>query len=160
MGQSIGSRSDEALLALKAWSTHERCAQAWTVIDQPRIDAFAEATGDHYWLHTDPQRARREGTFGTTIAHGFLLLSLVLGDDVDEITGIPGVSHVLNYGTDRVRFLAPVVCGANVRVHSRTESLVEKSPGRWLLKQTKSLQMQGRDSPVLVTELLVLVVLD
>ena len=160
MGQSIGSQSNEDLLALQAWSSQERCTQAWTVIDQPRIDAFAEATGDHYWLHTDPQRARREGSFGTTIAHGFLLLSLVLGDDVDEITGIPGVSHVLNYGTDRVRFLAPVVCGAKVRVHSRTESLVEKSPGRWLLKQTKSLQMQGRDAPVLVAELLVLVVLE
>lgn len=160
MGQSIGSRSNEALLALEAWSSHERCTQAWTVIDQPRIDAFAMATGDHYWLHTDPQRAQGEGGFGTTIAHGFLLLSLVLGDDVDAITGIPGVAYILNYGLDRVRFLAPVACGASVRVHSRTESLVEKSPGHWLLKQIKSLQVQGRDSPVLVAELLVLVVLE
>ena len=160
MGQSIGSQSNEALLVLKAWSSQERCTQAWTVIDQPRIDAFAEATGDHYWLHTDPQRAQREGSFGSTIAHGFLLLSLVLGDDVEEITAVPGVAYVLNYGLDRVRFLAPVLCGAKVRVHSRTGSLVEKSPGRWLLKQTKSLQMHGRDAPVLVAELLVLVVLE
>lgn len=159
MGESIEARSTEAIAALRAWSTQARMA-GWLVIDQARVDAFAQATGDHYWLHTDPERAQREGSFGTTIAHGFLLLSLVLGDDVDEVTSVPGVAYVLNYGLDRVRFLAPVVCGAEVRVHSVTDSLVEKSPGRWLLKQTKSLQVQGREAPVLVAELLVLIVLE
>jgi acyl dehydratase len=159
MDEAVASQNGEALQALQRWCAGERCTQEWIEIDQPRIDAFAQATGDRYWLHTDPQRAKHESTFGNTIAHGFLILSLVVGDDVVEITRIPGIAYVLNYGLDRVRFLAPVVCGARLRVHTVTGSLVEKDPGRWLLRQTKSVQMQGRALPVLVAEQLVLIML-
>jgi acyl dehydratase len=127
------------------------------VVDQARIDAFAEVTGDRYWLHTDPQRARSEGPFDGTIAHGFLLLSLTVGDDVTEVTGLPGVARVLNYGLDKVRFLTPVGSGSRVRIHSRVESLVEKSPGRWLLRQIKTVEVQGQVGPALVAEQLTLI---
>ena len=106
-----------AIEALQQWCTQERIAD-WVVIDQARIDAFANATEDRYWLHTQPERARAETPFGGSIAHGFLLLSLTVGDDVVQITGLPGVVRVLNYGLDKARFLSPVRSGARVRVHS------------------------------------------
>lgn len=155
-----GAASQATLERLRKWCASDRCTDGWIEIDQSRLDAFAEATGDRYWLHTEPQRAKHEGPFGNTIAHGFLLLSLVVGNDVVEITRMPGITLVLNYGLDRVRFLAPVMCGAKIRIRSTTDSLVENSPGRWLLRQTKTIEMQGQSSPVLIAEQLVLIVFD
>ena len=129
--------------ALRQWCARERCSTDWILIDQARIDAFAVATEDRYWLHTQPERARSEAPFGGTIAHGFLLLSLTVGDDVTGIIQLPGVAQVLNYGLDKTRFLAPVKCGARIRVHSKFDSLVEKAPDRWLLRQTKTIEVQG-----------------
>lgn len=151
-----GTLGNDALQALRRWCERPRCSADWLTIEQSRIDAFAEATGDHYWLHTDPQRAGRESPFGGTIAHGFLLLSLTVGDDVAEITRLPGIVHVLNYGLDKVRFLAPVVCGARIRVHSRLDSLTEKRPGQWLLRQIKTIEVQGQPGPALMAEQLTL----
>ena len=127
------------------------------MVDQARIDAFAEVTEDRYWLHTDPQRARGEGPFDGTIAHGFLLLSLTVGDDVTEIIGLPSVANVLNYGLDKVRFLTPVRSAARVCIHSRVESLVEKNRDRWLLRQIKTVEVQGQAEPALVAEQLTLI---
>lgn len=148
---------EQALRRLREWCNHERCTREWIVIHQPRIDAFAEATGDRYWLHTDPARARNEAPFDGTIAHGFLLLSLTVGDDVAEITRMPGVAQLLNYGLDKVRFLKPVPSGSSVRVHSALDSLVEKTPGRWLLRQKKSIEVKGQEGHVLVAEHLALI---
>lgn len=145
-----------AIEALQQWCTQERIAE-WVVIDQARIDAFANATEDRYWLHTQPERARAETPFGGTIAHGFLLLSLTVGDDVTRITGLPGVVRVLNYGLDKVRFLSPVRSGARVRVHSKVDSLVEKNPGHWLVRQIKTVEVEGQSGPALVAEQLALV---
>ena len=145
-----------AIEALQQWCTQERIAD-WVVIDQARIDAFANATEDRYWLHTQPERARAETPFGGSIAHGFLLLSLTVGDDVVQITGLPGVVRVLNYGLDKVRFLSPVRSDARVRVHSKVESLVEKHPGHWLVKQVKTIEVEGQAGPALVAEQLALV---
>lgn len=145
------------LPGLRRWCAELRCSGDWIVVDQTRIDGFAEVTEDRYWLHTDPQRARSEGPFDGAIAHGFLLLSLTVGDDVTEVTGLPGISSVLNYGLDKVRFLTPVRSGSRVRIHSRVESLVEKSPGRWLLRQIKTVEVQGQVGPALVAEQLTLV---
>lgn len=122
----------------------------WIVVEQSRIDAFAQCTGDTYWLHTDPARARREGPFDDTIAHGFLLLSLIAGHGAIHLDPIPGVAHVLNYGLERVRFLTPVLAGARVRIHTRVEELVEKDPGRWLLRQEKRIEIEGEARPALV----------
>ena len=145
-----------AIEALQQWCTQERIAD-WVVIDQARIDAFANATEDRYWLHTQPERARAETPFGGSIAHGFLLLSLTVGDDVVQITGLPGVVRVLNYGLDKVRFLSPVRSGARVRVHSKVDSLVEKNPGQWLVRQIKTVEVEGQSGPALVAEQLALV---
>ncbi len=150
---------DETLAGLRRWCAEERWSADWIDVGQDRIDAFAQATGDAYWLHTDPQRALRETPFGGSIAHGFLLLSLTVGDDVEEITSLPGILQVLNYGLDKVRFLAPVRSGARVRVHSRVESLVEKQSSRWLLRQVKTVQVEGQTAPAMVAEQLVLIVL-
>ena len=145
-----------AIEALQQWCTQERIAD-WVVIDQARIDAFANATEDRYWLHTQPERARAETPFGGSIAHGFLLLSLTVGDDVVQITGLPGVVRVLNYGLDKVRFLSPVRSDARVRVHSKVDSLVEKNPGHWLVRQIKTVEVEGQSGPALVAEQLALV---
>lgn len=150
--------ADAAVAALRAWGDTERIGE-WIVIEQARIDAFAEATADRYWLHTDPARAATQSPYRTTIAHGFLLLSLTVGDDVECITSVPGIAHVLNYGLNKVRFLAPVPCGARVRVRSRLESLVERRPGTWLLCQAKTVEVQGQAGAVLAAEHLALVML-
>ena len=145
-----------AIEALQQWCTQERIAD-WVVIDQARVDAFANATEDRYWLHTQPERARAETPFGGSIAHGFLLLSLTVGDDVVQITGLPGVVRVLNYGLDKVRFLSPVRSGARVRAHSKVDSVVEKNPGDWLVRQIKTVEVEGQSGPALVAEQLALV---
>ena len=149
---AAGASREATLDTLRQWADQARCSGDWVTITQARIDGFATATGDDYWLHTDPDRARSEGPFGGTIAHGFLLLSMTIDDDVAQITRLPGIVHVLNYGLDKVRFLSPVPCGARVRVHSQVESLVEKHPGQWLLRQVKRIEVQGQDGPALVAE--------
>jgi len=150
---------DDVIETLREWGRQERISRDWSVIDQARIDMFADATKDRYWLHTDPSRAERESPYRGTIAHGFLLLSLTVGDDVVRITSLPGVGHVLNYGLDKVRFLAPVVAGARVRVRSRLQSLVERRPGHWLLSQIKTMDVEGQTTAALVAEHLALVAL-
>ena len=145
-----------AIEALQQWCTQERIAE-WVVIDQARIDAFANATEDRYWLHTNPERALAETPFGGSIAHGFLLLSLTVGDDVTEIMRLPGVVQVLNYGLDKVRFLSPVRSGTRVRVHSKVDSLVQKHPGHGLVRQIKTVEVENQSGPALVAEQLALV---
>ena len=107
---SAASWIDELPSALKPlgqWAATERVGGS-TRLAQSRIDAFANATGDHNWIHVDPARAQAGLPGGQTIAHGFLLLSLTVEDDVAALTGFPGIAHVLNYGLNKVRFLAPV----------------------------------------------------
>lgn len=142
---------------LREWAAAERIGSGWVVVDQTRIDCFAAATEDRYWLHTDPERAGRDSPYRATIAHGFLLLSLTVGNDVEQITALPGVARVLNYGLNKVRFLTPVTTGSRVRVRSRMDSLVERRPGDWLLSQTRTLDVEGAAGAALVAEHLVLV---
>jgi len=151
--------AEAALAALREWGSAERFGSDWITIDQARVDAFAGATEDRYWLHTDPARAARESPYRTTIAHGFLLLSLTVSDDVAQITSLPGVAHVLNYGLNKVRFLAPVTVGSRVRVRSRLESLVERRPGTWLLSQAKVIEVERQATQALVAEHVALVTL-
>lgn len=147
-----------ALQALGQWAARERLGGS-TRITQSRIDAFAEATGDRNWIHVDPARAQAGLPGGQTIAHGFLLLSLTVEDDVAALTGFPGIAHVLNYGLNKVRFLAPVPSGAEVRVRSRLVSLEARSPGQWLLTQHKTVELVPGGEAALVAEQLSLIVL-
>lgn len=147
-----------ALQALQQWAASERLGVS-TRVSQSRIDAFAEATGDHNWIHVDPVRAKTGLPGGQTIAHGFLLLSLTVEEDVAALTGFPGIAHVLNYGLNKVRFLAPVPSGSDIRVRSRLVSLEPRQPGQWLLTQHKSVELQPGGEVTLAAEQLSLIVI-
>jgi len=147
-----------ALQALRQWAASERLSGS-TRIAQSRINAFADATGAHNWIHTDPARAQTGLPGGPTIAHGFLLLSLTVEDDVAALAGFPGIAHVLNYGLNKVRFLAPVPSGSEVRVRSQLVSLEARRPGQWLLTQHKSVERLPEGDMALVAEQLSLIVI-
>ena len=133
---------------------------SWTPVDQDRIDAFAACTGDHQWIHVDPERAAAESPFGTTIAHGYLTLSL-LPMLTAEIGIVPeGVPAALNYGTDKVRFLAPVKSGSRVRARTKLVAAVEKRPGQILLTLRSTVEIEGEETPALVADTLALLLTD
>jgi acyl dehydratase len=129
---------------------------SWVTVGQDRIDAFAACTGDHQWIHVDRERAARESPFGTTIAHGLLTLSLLPLMNA-EIGLVPeGVPHVLNYGSDRVRFLNPVRSGARVRSRAVLTGVTDKGDGRLLLATRSTVEIEGEETPALVADTLAL----
>jgi acyl dehydratase len=133
---------------------------AWMTIDQERVNQYADFTGDHQWIHVDVERARRESPFGSTIAHGFLTLSLAASLQY-EIGIIPaGVSEALNYGSDRVRFLAPVKVGARIRDRVVLLAAEQQDKGRLLLKTRNTIEIEGETKPALIAETLSLMLLD
>ncbi len=146
-----------ALRPLQQWAAGERLGGI-TQVSQARITAFADATGDHNWIHVDPVRARAQLPGGRTIAHGFLLLSLTVEEDVAALAGFPGIAHVLNYGLNKVRFLAPVPSGSDVRVRSQLVSLQPRQPGQWLLTQRKTVELADDGEVAVVAEQLSLIV--
>jgi acyl dehydratase len=123
----------------------------WLLVDQVRVDAFAAATEDSQWIHTNRQRAA-EGPFGTTIAHGFLTLSL-LPELWFELAGDGGYRLTVNYGVDRVRFPAPVPVGSRIRASFRIEA-VEPVEGGEQARIKATVEREGHDKPVCVAELL------
>ncbi|MEJ0048906.1 MAG: MaoC family dehydratase [Rhodospirillales bacterium] len=131
----------------------------WLTIDQDRIDRFAEVTGDHQWIHVDRERAAA-GPFGITIAHGFLTLSLLPKLSSQRWLALPGVIGALNYGLDRVRFLTPVKCGARIRNRVKMLSLEDKGPGRTLITNESTMEIEGEAKPALVATTLVMVLSD
>lgn len=130
----------------------------WLEIDQDRIDRFAEVTGDHQWIHVDQARAKA-GPFGATIAHGFLSLSLLPMLSGSPFLGLSGVMGGLNYGLDRVRFLTPVKCGARVRTRVRMVSAEDKGPGRVLVTNETTMEIEGESKPALIAVGLAMVLL-
>jgi acyl dehydratase len=132
----------------------------WMTIDQERIDGFADFTGDHQWIHVDVERARRESPFGSTIAHGYLTLSLAAAWQY-ELGIIPaGVSQALNYGLDRVRFLAPVKVGARIRDRVVLLAAEQQKKGRLLLKTRNTIEIEGETKPALIAETHSLLLID
>ena len=129
----------------------------WIEVTQDRINTFADCTEDHQFIHVDEEAAKNT-PFGTTIAHGFLTLSLL--SKMAEGNGIVPENIVmgLNYGFDKVRFLAPVKSGKRVRANSEISDITEKDGGRFLTKQTISVEIEGEDTPALVAEWLTMVV--
>ncbi|MER2298324.1 MULTISPECIES: MaoC family dehydratase [Pseudomonas] len=123
----------------------------WLIIDQQRINLFAEATGDFQFIHVDPQKAANT-PFGTTIAHGFLTLSLI-PKLMEDILVLPeGLKMVVNYGLDSVRFIQPVKVNSKVRLKVDLGQVTEKKPGQWLLKATATLEIEGEDKPAYIAE--------
>jgi len=127
----------------------------WIEIDQARIDAFARITEDEQFIHVDPERAKAT-PFGGTIAHGFLTLSLASAMSYDAVAPLEGVVMGVNYGFDRLRFLAPVPAGSKVRGRFRLLSAEDKGAQdgvtRWLLKHELTVEIEGGDKPALIAE--------
>jgi acyl dehydratase len=124
----------------------------WLTIDQARVDLFAEATGDHQWIHVDPQRAARESPFGGPIAHGYLTLALS-NLFLPDIVEVRGVSAGVNYGTGRVRFPAPVPVGSRVRAGAELTA-VDEVPGGVQTTMTITIEVDGASKPACVIETL------
>ena len=122
----------------------------WHTVTQEAIDQFAAATEDHQWIHVDPERAA-SGPFGTTIAHGFLTLSLIAG--IGPSLDVPGVKMGINYGLDRVRFLSPVPVGSRVRVSSVLREVTEVAGGVQV-KSEMTIELEGSEKPACVAEAL------
>jgi acyl dehydratase len=127
---------------------------AWHPIEQRSIDLFAEATGDHQWIHVDPEAAAA-GPFGGTIAHGYLSLSM-LPMLMSEVLSVEGVRMGVNYGIERVRFTAPVPTGSEVRLHAKLLSAERRGEGV-LYRVGVQIEIRGSEKPALVGEVLYLV---
>ena len=130
----------------------------WITVGQDRIDQFAACTGDRQWIHVDVARARRESPFGGTIAHGYLILSLVAAMVMELGVVPPDAATALNYGLDKVRFIAPVKAGARVRMRASLASVEPQSGGRMLLKLQSTLEIEGEAKPALVAEVLCMLI--
>ena len=130
----------------------------WIIVDQQTIDKFAESTGDDQWIHVDVVRAKRESPYGTTIAHGFLILSLLAKLQFDAGVVPPGVAQALNFGLDRVRFIAPVKSGDRIRNRLELLSAEEKGEGRVLIKTKNTIEIEDEERPAMVAELLALLI--
>jgi acyl dehydratase len=139
---------------------HSRVGQdiglsSWIAVDQDRIDAFADATEDRQFIHIDPETATRT-PFGGTVAHGFLSLSLISRMGAEAMLVPQGLRMVVNYGLDRVRFLAPVRSGARVRGRFTLDSVEEKAPGQSLLRHSVTVEIEGEPKPALTAQWLCL----
>ena len=139
----------ESLDDLRAAVGSELGHSDWILIDQDRIDRFAEATGDHQWIHTDPERAAKS-PFGSTIAHGFLTLSLLstIGEQTLQVNGI---RMGVNYGVNKVRFPAPVPVGSRVRGHVTLLEVTDVSGGVQMVTQV-TIERENSAKPVCVAE--------
>jgi acyl dehydratase len=124
----------------------------WRELDQARIDQFAGATDDPQWIHVDPARAAA-GPFGTTIAHGFLTLSLVVPLFEEALPPLEGYALTVNYGLNRVRFTAPVPVGSRIRGRFRVEA-VDEIPGGEQLTVAAMVELEGSEKPACVAEAL------
>ena len=134
---------------LRALEGTELGPTAWIEVTQDKIDAFAAVTGDHQWIHVDPERAA-SSPLGTSIAHGLLTLSLAPAF-MEELMSFEGFAHALNYGYEKVRFPAPVPVGSRVRMRALIAS-VDDVPGGAQVTTTQTLEVDGGDKPVCVAQ--------
>jgi acyl dehydratase len=123
----------------------------WFLIDQKRIDAFANATEDWQFIHIDPEAAKAT-PFGATIAHGFLTLSMLSAMAYDALPKVAGVAMGVNYGFEKVRFVAPVRAGRRIRGRFRLETLTPRSGREWQSRKALTVEIEGEDKPALVAE--------
>lgn len=124
----------------------------WVLVDQQMINKFADTTGDHQYIHVDIEMAKMS-PFGQTIAHGFLTLSLIpMLSAMAELPHLDNIKMGLNYGSDRLRFLAPVKSGKRVRAHFKLASIEEKRPGQIQQMLEVTIEIEGEDKPALICE--------
>ncbi len=148
-----GKRIFQGVAALAAAAGEHLGHSGWRQITQAQIDGFADATGDHQWIHVDVERAA-DGPFGGTVAHGYLTLSMVptLGQ---EVFGVEGITMAINYGLERVRFPAPVPVGSRVRAGIEIREVTETAAGV-RVGYRYTIELEGSDKPACVADTLVL----
>ena len=127
----------------------------WLVVDQDRINQFADATLDHQFIHVDSEKATP--LFGSTIAHGFLSVSLMAGMPAPQVAP-ENMTMAFNYGLDRVRFLTPVNVGSKVRTKAKLLSVDDKGDGRYLVKNEVTMEIEGQEKPAYIAESLTMYV--
>ena len=152
MSTQAALRIIKSLDALSAWVGKEVACSDWLAIEQSRIQQFADATGDQQWIHTDPTRALRESPYRSTIAHGYLTVSL-LPHLIQSCLRIEGVGMAINYGLDRVRLPAPVMAGQRVRarvVLDRLEAVAGAVQAHW----SATVELEHGDKPACVAQML------
>jgi len=116
---------------------------SWITLDQARISEFAHCTGDHQWIHVDAERAARESPYGSTIAHGFLTLSLIAPTAFEVLVARVEPTSVVNYGLEKVRFLAPVRAGKRVRNRIKLAAVDDRGNGRYLVTTNNTMEIEG-----------------
>jgi len=125
----------------------------WLEITQERVDQFADATNDHQFIHVDTEKAGQT-PFGGTIAHGYLTMSLLSYFSMQSGVLPEGLVMAVNYGSDKVRYLAPVPVGKRVRAHMKITDVSEKNPGQWLIRTAVTIEIEAVETPALVAEIL------
>ncbi len=123
----------------------------WHTVTQEQINQFADCTLDHQFIHVDPEAAKK-GPFGTTIAHGFLSLSMLSHFAESYGTVIDGAHTFINYGFDKIRFLTPVKVDSKIRANATIVSIEEKNPGQFVVKTSIAIEIEGEAKPALVAE--------
>ena len=130
---------------------HDLGTSDWITIEQDRVNQFADVTEDHQFIHVDPEKAK-DSPFGGPIAHGFLTLSLLSKFSEQGGLLIEGVNMGVNYGFEKVRFLAPVKVGKRVRGHFKLKAADEKRPGQFLLTYEITVEIEGEEKPALIAD--------
>lgn len=146
--EAAKNRTVDELRALKG---EEMGVSRWIEIDQAKINAFADITDDHQWIHVDPDRAK-ETPFGGAIAHGFLTLSMLSAMGYEAGPTLLGVTHGVNYGFDRIRFLSPVPAGARVRGRFVLSDLDESKAGEVTYRMAVTVEIEGQEKPAIAAD--------
>lgn len=136
---------------LKSYQGQELGVSEWFEIDQARINAFADATLDHQFIHVNEEMAKQT-PFGGTIAHGFLSLSLLPVLSAGLLIRPEGLKMAVNYGMDSLRFIQPVRVGSRVRLQATVIDVTEKKPGQWLIKSRSTMEIEGQEKPAFIAE--------
>jgi len=146
-----------SLEAYQAMVGKEIGVSSWHLIDQPRIDTYADVIEDHQFIHVDPERAKKETAFGTTIAHGFLTMSLMSIMSYEVMPVIAGTTMGVNYGFDKLRFISPVRSGKRVRGRFVLAEAKLRKPNELQSRTNVTVEIEGEDKPALVAEWLGLI---
>ncbi len=130
----------------------------WLEVTQERVNQFADATNDHQFIHVDPEKAEQT-PFGGPIAHGFLSLSLLSYLNAQSAIVPENLAMIINYGSDKIRYLEPVRIGKRIRSHQQVVDIYEKRPGHWLMKTAVTVEIEGEEKPALAAEILSMLVI-
>lgn len=153
----IWKKAPITLEAYQAMVGKEIGVSSWHLIDQPRIDTYAGVTEDHQFIHVDPERAKTETVFGTTIAHGFLTMSMMSVMSYEVMPAIAGTTMGVNYGFDKLRFVSPVRSGRRVRGRFVLAEAKLRKAGELQSRTSVTVEIEGEDKPALVAEWLGLI---